>query len=555
MRRKELRRKGVKVTLQHQPFEILRLLVAHRGNFVSRDLIQETLWPDGRFVDFERSINTAMMKLRQALRESASAPAYVETVPRLGYRLIASIAGVEVAKPSIGAIAILPLQDLSGTPDGQYFVDGLTDALITEMVRRSRLRVVSRMSMSSYKDSQKNARQIAEELNVQAIVEGSILRSGSRIRISARLLDAIEDRHLWAQTYDRDLEDILLLYQEIATDIVSSISRALDAGPAPQSAPRVDPRAYDQFLKGVFFVSLRAHTPWMKAVDCFQSAIALEPQWASPHAALAEVYRLLHITKLWDSDTILPQISTLGQKALGLDADCALAHATLGAFAALHQWHWTAGERQIQEALRLNPQSSHIEYVFSTVLLNRGRYAEAVEHIDAALSMDHSSLFFRSYRVQVLIYARRFEEAVRESEEMHEENSEFAMGLMLYGAALSLLGRHTEALLLLERAYARLPTAMIKAGISYSQWQLGRYEDARRTVEEMLQMPRNGHCTPTMIAMGLAAIGEYEKAIHWLQKAFTERDTTLPLTSQLPPLDPVRAEPRVVKIFERLYAE
>ncbi len=165
-------------------------------------------------------------------------------------------------------------------------------------------------------------------MHVQAIVEGSILRSGSRIRISARLLDAIEDRHLWAQTYDRDLKDILLLYQEIATDIVSSIARALDAGPDPKSAPRVDPQAYDQFLKGVFFVSLRAYKPWMKAVDCFQAAIAREPKWASPHAALAEVYRLLHITKLTDSDAILQQISALGQKALSLDADCALAHAT-----------------------------------------------------------------------------------------------------------------------------------------------------------------------------------------------------------------------------------
>ncbi len=193
--------------------------------------------------------------------------------------------------------------------------------------------------------------------------------------------------------------------------------------------------------------------------------------------------------------------------------------------------------------------------MFATVLLNRGRYGEAIEHIDAALSMDHSSLFFRSYRAQVLFYARRFEEALRESEEILEENSEFAMGLMQYGAAMSLLGRHTEALPLLERSYTRLPIATIKAGIAYSQWGLGRHEDARRTVEEMLQMPRDGSCTPTMIAMGLAVIGEHERAIQWLQKAFTEHDTTLPLISQMPPVDPLRSDPRVVKVFERLYAE
>ncbi len=322
------------------------------------------------------------------------------------------------------------MKDLSGSPEGQYFVDGLTDALTTEMARRSQLRVVSRISMSRCKDAQHTVRQIAEELNVQAIVEGSILRSQSRIRISARLLDAIEDRHLWAQTYDRNLEDILLLSSEIATDIVSSVSRALEPGPRTQSPGHVNPQAYDQFLRGNFFLSLRAPRPWTKAIDCYQSAISLEPQWAAPHAALAEAHRLLDQTIPSHSDAAVRKITDVGERALSLDPDCALAHATLGALAAIHQWQWDAGQRQIENALRLDAQSSHVEYVMAAVLLHRGRHDEALRHIDAALSIDHSSLFLRSYRVQILILARRSAEALRESEALHEENTEFAQGLM-----------------------------------------------------------------------------------------------------------------------------
>ena len=266
LRSSELRRKGVKVKLQQQPFEILRLLVAHPGQFVSRESIQKTLWPDNYFVDFEGSINTAMMKLRRALREDANSPTYIETVARNGYRWIAPIIGDAPAQSTgIRAIAILPLQDLSGIPDSEYFVDGLTDALITEMAQRSELHVVSRMTTVRYKHSQQSMQQIAKELNVQAVVEGSILRSGDRIRVSARLLDAIEDRHLWAQTYDRNLQDILILQQDVVTAIVTSAALALKQDVVSSAPRQINPKAYESFLKGNFLFSfvrlLRSQRP------------------------------------------------------------------------------------------------------------------------------------------------------------------------------------------------------------------------------------------------------------------------------------------------------
>ncbi len=226
-RRRELRRKGVRVPLQQQPLALLHLLLARQGDIVSREQIEQTLWPDDRIIDFERSINTAIRKLRRALRDDAGAPTYIETVPRAGYRLMIPVTGGTEKKQAPCAIGVLPLRDLTGTPDPRHFVDGLTDALITELARGTRLRVVSRCTMSRYKDSQQSLPEIARELNVQAVVEGSVLRSENRIRISARLLDATEDRHLWAQAYDRNLQDTFRLSDEIADAIASSAAQAL----------------------------------------------------------------------------------------------------------------------------------------------------------------------------------------------------------------------------------------------------------------------------------------------------------------------------------------
>jgi TolB-like protein len=283
LKRRELRRKGVLIKLQQQPYEILRLLIAHKGDWVSRESIQETLWPDGCFVDFERGINTAMMKLRHALRETASAPAYVETAPRGGYRLIAPIVE-QPGKDTSSSIAILPLDDLSNDPETQFFVDGLTDGLITEMARQSGLRVVSRKTTQRYRNSSKTAREIAAELKVSTLAEGSILRSGDRIRISARVLDAVGDRHLWAQTYDRDLKDILILQQELVTAIARSTSNAIRQEGAPSTPKEINPKAYENFLRGNFLVSLRAPRALAKAIGQYHSAISLEPTWALPYA-------------------------------------------------------------------------------------------------------------------------------------------------------------------------------------------------------------------------------------------------------------------------------
>ena len=552
LRRRELTRSGVLINLHQQPYEILALLVRHRGELVSRELIRQTLWPNGHFVDFERSINTAIRKLRRALRESASAPAYIETAPRVGYRLIAQVVE-QPAEASIETIAVLPLKDLSNDPDAQFFVDGLTDALITEIARQSDLRVVSHATTRGYQNSQKTAREIAAELKIQAIVQGSILRSGNRIRISARLLDAVRDQHLWAQTYDRDLRDILALQQELVTVIAAAASRAVRRGSQPAPAREIDPRAYESFLRGNFLVSLRAPNSLAKAAEYYQTAMALEPDWAPPYAGLAETKRIQAYAGNPSYIEVVERTKALTGSALSLDPSNAQAHATLGSVIAMYLWKWEEGEERIQLALENNPRSARVEHLYSMVLLAQGRYEEALHHVDAALAMEHSSLFLRSHRAQVLLFARRYAESIQESEDFITDHSGFAMGLLNYGAALMLAGRPRESVPALDRAYAMSPIPAVLPALGEAYLAMGQMEEVKKIVERLKEADREVGVPPSVMAMGSLLIDETETALGWMEKAFHQHDIWLLLLNQLPLFDQVRNKPRAMVVLDSIY--
>ncbi len=552
LNRNELRRKGVRIKLQQQPFEILRLLVEHRGELVSRDRIQKTLWPGGHFVDFERSINSAVMRLRQALRESAGAPTYIETVAGIGYRLIPPVTDDSASRNEIRAIAILPLQDLSATSDTQYFVDGLTDALITEMALASDLRVVSRPSVLRYKNSQLTIRQIARELDVQALVEGSILRTGDRIRISARLLDASEDRHLWARTYDRDLKDIFLLQQEIATAIVGSASAAIKQDARPGPVRQIDPKAYELWLRGNFMFSMRFPGQMTNAATCYENAIGIEPRWAPPYAMLAECCRTLIFYDYPNSKQLVTRAGAMAAQALRLEPNNARANAVAGTLLAIHGWKWTEGEEKIKLALRWDPLCSQIEHDYSQVLLNWGRFDEALRHADAALALDPTSLVLWSHRAQILLFGRRFDECLYESERLLEQFPGFAMGHVNYGAALIESGRPAEALPHFEAVFANTGMVVALFGIMHSQHELGRREEAQQKLDRLREMYREGVCSPAMLAWAHLTVGEIEEAFPLIETAFAERDTRLSLFVHLPQFDVIRRNDRLIRILRRM---
>jgi tetratricopeptide (TPR) repeat protein len=267
---------------------------------------------------------------------------------------------------------------------------------------------------------------------------------------------------------------------------------------------------------------------------------------------IAECYRILDMFKHRSSADIVARATTFTERALRLDPYNAQANATMGAVSAMHEWRWREGEQRIQSALRANPQSSQIELLYSIVMLIEGKYDEALHHIDLALSIDPSSLFLRSHRAQILLFARRFEESVRESEDLLEQNPDFAMGLMSYGIALVESGRPTEALHVLERAFekAPLPTALME--IAKAHYDIGQLDDARADLNRLHQMYRDGCCSPAVLAVGHLSMGEVEPAFQWLETACSEQDSYLPLLSQVPVVDQVRQEARFVRLYQRM---
>lgn len=552
--RRELRRKGVQIKLQQQPFEILRLLVTHHGDLVTRERIQQTLWPAGHFVDFERSINTAVMRLRQALREDASAPAYIETVAGVGYRFIPPVVDDSIAdgKSGIRSIAILPLQDHYGTPETEYFVSGLTDAIVTALALSSNLRVVSRARMSRYKDSPLNIRQIAREVDAQALVEGSILRSEERIRITLRMLDAREDRHLWAHTYERHQRDILNLEQEVADAIVRAVTNAGKKSSAAVPARQINPRAYELFLRGNFLLSGRNPKLVHRAAEHYENSIFLEPDWAPPIASLAECFRIQEFYNYPASQTLLARAKSLTEKALRIDPENAQANATSAALSAFNSWDWDAALERIRFAQRADPQSAHIEFIYSQIMVYLNRFDEALKHIDAALAIDPSSLLLWSYRAQILLLARRYTECIQESERLLEQNPVFAMALLNYAAALSECGRLRESLVAFDQVFNDTGWMMALIGRVYVRRLLGHSDELAADMELLRKHHRERVCSPGTLAWGYAVCGDRENALVCIDAAVAEHDSRLAVFFSLPQYDFLRDDDRFQSVLRQM---
>ena len=302
LRAGELRKHGVKLKLVGQPFEVLAMLLERPGQLVTREELRARLWPTDTFVDFDHGLNAAVNKLRDALSDSAEKPTYVETLPRRGYRFISAV-GLQDSKnllgepssPKIQSLVVLPLENLSNDPEQEYFADGMTDQLITNLAQISALKIISRTSAMRYKGTKKSLPEIARELHVDVVVEGAVMWVGDRVRISAQLIEAPTDHHLWAASYERDLRDVLSMQEEVTRAIVSEIRVKLTAQEHARLASTrlIDPDSYRIYLKGRYYFYKLKPEAMQKAIEYFQQALEKDPAYALAYAGLADTYNAL----------------------------------------------------------------------------------------------------------------------------------------------------------------------------------------------------------------------------------------------------------------------
>ncbi len=406
----ELFSNGQRTQLHDQPLQLLLVLLAYPGELVTREELTCKLWPADTHVDFERGLNKALNKLRDALGDSADQPQFIETLPRKGYRFIGALnpQGLQQVSPEelaplpvraceefrlkwqyaalglaalllilgviatlkmardhrasgnglrppghleIDSVAVLPLENLSGDPQQAYFVDGMTDSLITEVARAGTLPVISRTTVVRYKGTRLTTKQIGRELGVDAIVEGTILRSGNKVRITAQLIQVLTDNHLWAQSYERDLTEVLELQQEVAGDIARQIGRVITH---VEPIRTVNPEAYGEYLKGRFYFFQYTGDGWRKAIEHFELATKDDPSFAPAYAGLAEAYVVAWGWNALPFENGLQKGKAIAEKALRLDPGLASAHLAMGSVYAQEMDHGNA-EKELHRALELNP--------------------------------------------------------------------------------------------------------------------------------------------------------------------------------------------------------
>ncbi|HWW14795.1 MAG TPA: winged helix-turn-helix domain-containing protein [Candidatus Dormibacteraeota bacterium] len=606
----ELRKRGVKLHLQGQPLQVLTTLLNHAGDVVTRDELRAEIWTADTFVDFDHSLHNAIARVREVLGDSVDTPRYIETLPRRGYRFIAQVTGVELqpprpttqkgqsseppvgmkpgksraalaftllaflavgsvlwlartashgtaAAPRLRFIAVLPLDNLSGDPSQDYFVDGMTDELITDLAKVGSLRVTSRTSVMRYKGTKKGLPEIARELNVDGIVEGSVMRSGQRVRITAQLLDAPTDRHLWAETYERDLGDVMGLQSEVAAAIAQQVRAQLTPQQQVQfrSAHPVKPEAYDAYLRGRLYFTTEYTKPesLRKAQQYFEESIQNDPNFALAYAGLADTYVYLAFAGALPRDKAYLSAKGALAKALALDDSIGEAHDTLGLLSSKFDWDWDTADREFSRAIALAPSYSCAHEDRATFLALTGRRAEALAEITKIDQLDYG--FSAAWTVSGTYYELRDYPALIEASKrgLLLDPKDWMQHYFL-GVGYEGMGKLQEAISEYQKAIEMSdgdqgPTV----SLAHAYLAVGKKAEGEKILRDLERESKSVHLSPYMIATIYAGLGQKDRAFEFLEKAYLERALDLSWFLKADPrIDSLRSDPRFQNLLRRV---
>jgi TolB-like protein/DNA-binding winged helix-turn-helix (wHTH) protein/tetratricopeptide (TPR) repeat protein len=607
----ELRREGLRVRLQEQPLRILEALLDARGEPVTREALRQRLWPDETFVDFDSGLNRAINRLRAALGDEADNPRFVETLERRAYRFIAPVGALEPAAPTevssppiprhrramwlaaalsaaaltalviliapalprravtagampMKSLAVLPLANLTGDPAQEYFSDGMTDALITNLASWPALRVISRQSVMRYKGSTKPLPEIARELGVEGVVEGSVTRSAGRVRITAQLIHAPTDRHLWGHSYERPLEDVLALQDEVARAIAEEVRITVTADTVrwPARPRSVNPDAYDAYLLGRHHWRQRSPQSLEKAVAYFKTAIAKDPHFAPAYEGLATTYgpRLIY------SD-IAPgrgqaEMKAAALKALELDPGLGEARAVL-ASALAYEWDWDGAQREYRRAIEIDPNNTvgHMSYAWYLHAL--GRFEESLAERRRALELDPLDVTPNRGVARGLDATGQGEAALAQWNRTMELDPNHLRSQLPFALFLLEHGRTDLGRKQLERTRALQPDdPAVLASLAIVSAGSGNPDQARRELAELKEQSAQRYVSSVYPAFVHATLGERDSAFALLEKAYDARDPVLisiqimdtPVGLHPPPerSAALRADPRFADLVRRM---
>lgn len=553
----QLRKHGRRLRLPPQPFRVLALLASRAGELITQEELRREVWGDGTFVEFELGLYYCLGRIRAVLGDRGRAPRYIETVPRSGYRFIGPVE--RLAPPGGASVAVLPFDNLNRREDLDYFADGITDALITELGKQRGLRVISRQSVLRFKGSDRSLAEIAKQLDTDHLVEGAVLHDSGRVRVSLQLVQAIPERHLWARSVEVDEGDVIALQRSIVHDVAREMTTLLAPGASVRGPGAVtgSGAALEKFLKARHLLGRWTEEGFRSGMTLLSEAIALDPTYGAARAELADTFAFLGFWGRLATGEAYTRAKTLAVDAIRLDEGLSQAHGALGWALWLLDWDVDGCEREIERALALAPSSEDAlirRAIFRAVARRDRRGAE--EDARQALKVGPFSLYALTWASWVFVFTRRFDTAGALARQTLDVYPESVQPLWALGVVHGTQGRATEARAAWEAAARLSNDPVSRAGVGVSAAMLGEPETARGILEEILSAQRSGRIPPgvsltrPLVALW-AALGEMDEAFAELDRALTARDPVMfwiPITSLF---DPLRADPRFPPLMRR----
>lgn len=599
--KRRLLRDGEVIRLTPKAFDLLLVLVEESGKTVEKDELLDRVWP-GTAVE-ENNLNQNITALRKSLGDSRHESQYIATIPGIGYRFVADVRKVEdepaasreeviqppasarpsrvfryallivvplllaalayalyrreAPRPPMSSIMVLPLENISGNAAEEYFADGMTDAVIGDLAKISGLHVISRTSSMHYKGTKKSLPEIAGEINVDAIVEGTVQRSGDRVVVRTQLIHAPTDRHLWVGDYTRDVRDVLDLQSEIARAVAQEVRIQMTPDEQARFASRrpVRPKAYDDYLQGRYlYWNKRTEENLNKAIALFQSAIKEDESYAPAYVGLADCYNSLGSVQVASMPPLEArrQAEEAATKALQLDSGIAEAYGALG-FVKHYNWDWTAAEKNLKRAIELNPSYANAHNFYANYLMSRGRIDESLAASNRARELDPFSLAISAQRGFLFENARRYDEAIEQLRNVIAMDSTHYQALWFIGHTYAADKQFDEAVAAAEKAVAvseRTPGALGMLGLAYGL--AGRKAEATKILNELLELNKARYVTPAAFVNVYIGLGDKEQAFVWLEKAYQERSYYVAYLKVFPLLDPLRSDRRFDDLVRRI---
>jgi TolB-like protein/DNA-binding winged helix-turn-helix (wHTH) protein/Tfp pilus assembly protein PilF len=617
----ELRRSGRLLKLERIPTDLLLFFVERPGQLISRDEIIARVWGKDVFVDTDSSINAAIRKIRQVLKDDPVEPKFVQTITGRGYRFIAPVMGNEfpavqeeslsvaqgienlggtrstASRPPIArrwaiaavggialiavlalcyqrpgsrvlasrnsgrvVLAVLPFENLTGDTSQDYFSDGMTEEMISQLGRTnpSDLGVIGRTSVMLYKNNPKNLTQVGHELGAQYVLEGSVRRDLTKVRITAQLIQIRDQTHLWSREYDRELNGILALEGEIAAEIADEIELTLGQNgkrtETPQqtslSAQQYD--AYDLYLKGQYFWNKRTVDGFRQAIQYFQQAIEKDPTYARAYAGLADCYSLLGGYSLGLQTEFMPKARVAALRALEIDPGLAEAHTALALVVQNYDWDWQTAEKEYQRAIQLDSNYPTAHHWYAEHLALRGRFEEALRESERARQLDPLSLIIAADNGAILYFSRQYDRAIAQFNAVLEMQPGFPRATLAVNAYAQ-KGSFGEALAQIEKQ-SRL--------VGYGPWswseeayvhgRAGQQAQARLALEKLQKFYRQQSTDPVAIVWAYIGMNQKDQALSWLQKGYAQHSSALTTLKVEPGYDPLRSDLRFQDLMRKV---